>query len=360
MRRAFLLSFLVLLIVGVWVTCKRADDEPDYPISPISRLYVSFSDLATDDSGPLENIVVYDPADSTDYFPTTGSSEALNSTPKRGMGIFFSPILSQGFQISHDDTTVKYFSVNDVGTLGTTSRSFKDTVQLHSPRAIEYDRYSDLLFITNDATDTASLNMYYNPGKLSGQQYPKKRLQLDARPWDLASGMKISDDSVMLVSMLGDTKQIWAFKMHNITAGDQLVKGTPDYTLTITGANDLRGIAYSDSLDMLAITDLGEDASGTTVDGKVYLIENASQVIASGGNILPSRIITGAATTLANPVDVAIAGSPDRNQFIYVADRNKRILRFAIDAASDTAPDQSVSTSLTPSFIYLDARSAGK
>lgn len=362
MKRVQFLSLVFLFITGIWIACKRNDAEPDYPISPISRLYVSFSDLANADTGPLQNIVVFDPSDSTNYFP---NSEGLNSTPKTGMGIFFSPILSQGFQVSHDDTTIKYFTVNDVGALSASSRFFKDTVQLHSPRAIEYDRYSDLLFITNDAsadTVSPSLNIYYNPMRLAGQQYARKRLTFDELPWDLANNMIIGNDSIMLVSMRGGTNQIWAFKMHDITAGDQSNRKNPDYKLTIEGANDLRGIAYSDSLDILAIADLGpgklnDNPANRSIDGKIYLIEKAREVIAAGGSITPSRIITGPTTTLVDPIDVAIAGSPNRNQFIYVADRNKRILRFTIDATGDVSPEMNKSTGkMTPEFLYLDAR----
>jgi len=360
MKRVLFLSLLFLFITGIWIACKRNDTEPDYPVSPISRLYVSFSDIANSDTRVYENIIVFDPADSASQF-IPDPNMALNSSPKTGMGITFSPDLPQGFQVSRDDTTIKYFSVNDAGSLSNASRSFKDTITLYSPRSIRYDSKSDQLFITNDLANNPSLSIYYNPIRLAGQQAPRKRIQLDRQPWGIAMGMQIEQDSVILVTMQGDAKQLWGFKMHGIATGEQFVKGAPDYKLTINGADDLRGIAYSPQLDLLVVSDLGaaqiNQGSDHSKDGKIYIIENAKQAITAGGSITPTRIITGATTTLVDPIDVAIAGLPNRNQFIYVADREKHILRFDIDANGDKAPNSSYNTApLTPEFIYLDAR----
>lgn len=359
MKRILLYSLLILCIAGVWYACKKADDEPLYAPASISRLYISFSDIANSDTQVHQNVVVIDPADSADYIPP---STGANTKPQLGMGVFYSPDLKQGFQVSRDDTSVRYFSVNNVGNISTTTRSFKDTIYLHLPRAIRYDNKSDQLFITNDS-DTSSLNIYYNPARLVGQQAPTKRLQLANAPWGMATGMMVNNtDSILLLSMQGGTKQIWGLKLKAISSGERFESNrTPDYRITIEGAGDLRGIAYSPRLDILVLSDIGTGninppTPDNSTDGKIYIIENAKQVIAAGGTVTPTRIITGLTANLVDPIDVAITDLPNRNHFIYVVDRAKRLSRFAIDASGDAKPDTVRNLLLTPEFMYLDSR----
>lgn len=358
MNRIFALNLIILCL---WTSCKRVDDEPIYPATPISRLYISFSDIANSDTQVYQNAVVIDPADSAGYIPAPSGA---NTQPRLGMGITYSPDLRQGFQVSRNDTTIKYFSVNDAGVIGTSTRSFKDTIHLYIPRAIRYDNKSDQLFITNDHPDSASLNIYYNPSRLVGQQSPRKRLKLANLPWGISTNMTLNtSDSLLLLSMQGNTKQIWGFALKDIASiQDTFINNAiPNYTIDIAEANDIRGITYSPRLDILVLSDLGpakltDNPSNNSVDGKIYVIENAKQAIMAGGTITPTRIITGAATGLVDPIDVAITDLPNRNQFIYVIDRARRLIRFALDANGNIEPETSRALSLTPEFMYLDSR----
>ncbi|MEH6304943.1 hypothetical protein RYH73_04775 [Olivibacter sp. CPCC 100613] len=358
MNRIFTLSLIILCL---WTSCKRVDDEPAYPATPISRLYISFSDIANSDTQVYQNAVVIDPADSAGYIPTLVGA---NTEPQQGMGIFYSPDLKQGFQVSRRDTTIKYFSVSDVGNISTSTRSFKDVFYLYSPRSIRYDNRSDQLFITNDRSDSASVNIYYNPTRLVGQQYPRKRLGLTSAPWGMATGMTLNtSDSLLLLSMQGNTREVWGFALKDIASvQDTFVNNAqPNYTIKIEGANDLRGITYSSRLDILIVSDMGpakltDNPSNGSVDGKIYVIENAKQAIMAGGTITPTRTITGSATDLVDPIDVAITDLPNRNHFIYVIDRVKRLTRFALDANGNVEPEAGGTLSLTPEFMYLDSR----
>ncbi|WP_134089573.1 hypothetical protein [Olivibacter sp. XZL3] len=356
-----ILFALNLIILCLWTSCKRADDEPVYPATPISRLYISFSDIANSDTQVYQNAVVVDPADSAGYIPTpTGA----NTNPQQGMGIFYSPDLQLGFQVSRNDTTIRYFSVSDVGNISTSTRSFKDVFYLYSPRSIRYDNKSDQLFITNDRPDSSSLNIYYNPARLVGQQNPRKRLGLANAPWGIATGMTLNtSDSLLLLSMQGNTKQIWGFALKDFASvQDTFVNSAkPNYTISIETANDLRGISYSSRLDILVLSDLGlakltDNPSNSSTDGKIYVIENAKQAIMTGGTITPTRTITGSRTALVDPIDVAITDLPNRNHYIYVIDRAKRLSRFPLDANGNAEPEASGTFSLTPEFMYLDSR----
>jgi hypothetical protein len=365
MKRILLYSLLILCIAGVWYACKKADDEPTYPATPISRLYISFSDLTNSDTQVLQNIAVIDPADSAGYIPPlTGA----NTQPQLGMGVFYSPDLKQGFQVSRNDTSVRYFSVSDVGNISATTRSFKDTINLYSPRSIRYDNKRDQLFITNDLAGNSSLNIYNNPARLVGQQSPVRRLQLTNAPWGMATGMILNtSDSLLLLSMQGSTKQIWGFKLKDISSiQDTFVNNIkPSYTISVEEANDIRGIAYSSRLDILILSDVGpgrltDNPSNNSIDGKIYVIENAKQVIEAGGTITPTRTITGSTANLVDPIDVVITDLPNRNHFIYVIDRAKRLSRFAIDANGDAKPDIVGTLPLTPEFMYLDSRGSNE
>lgn len=357
MNRIALFCLLFIYIGGLWVACKRADDEPRYPAAPISRLYVSYSDIESSDTQQLYNVEVFDPADSADFL----APQRTRTQPKLGMGVTFSPHLGLAFQVSRNDTTIMSFTVSETGNLAP-SRTFKDTVYLHSPRAIRYDNRSDRLFITNDFTDTPSLSIYYNPIRLVNQQMPAKRVQLKAAPWgiSIAPPTEALDprDSLVLLTMRDDTREVWAFEKSALVAGAQFDSTmVPKYKLAIDGASDLRGLSYSKNLDILFLTDLGNDKEGRTADGKVYIIEGAAAAIRAGGTITPSRTITGGSTGLLNPIDIAVADSTDRNQFIYVAERTgKRLLRFAIDADGNAEPQAFRNLTLTPEFIYLDLR----
>lgn len=360
MNRIVLFGLLFLLVGGIWLACKRVDDEPRYPAAPISRLYVSYSDLESSDTQQLYNIEVFDPADSLGFIP---NPQRTRTRPNRGMGVAFSPHLGLAFQVSWEDTTVMSFTVSETGNLAS-SRNFRDTVYLHNPRAIRYDNRSDCLFLTNDNPDTASINVYYNPVRLVNQQAPRKRMQLiRARPWGISiAGLPRDNqsnqlDSVVLLTMRG-TGEVWAFEKNSLVTGAQFDStSSPTYKLTITGASNLRGITYSRNLDMLFLTDLGTDTTGRTADGNLFIIEGAAAAIRAGGTIAPSRTITGSSTRLLNPIDVAVADSTDRNQFIYVAERTGRqLLRFTTDASGDAEPEMTKSLSLTPEFIFMDLR----
>jgi len=356
MNRVVSFSLFLLFIGIVWIACKRVDDEPQYPPTPISRLYLSYSDQESSDTQQLYNVEVFDPADGEEL----PAVQRTRTRPNQGMGITFSPDLGLVFQVSRLDTTIMSFAVSETGNL-TPSRTFKDILFLSSPRSIRYDNRSDRLFITNDNADSASLSIYYNPVRLVNQQPPTKKIRLSAAPWGLsiAAPKSSPNDSLVLLTMRGETGQIWGFNKRSLIGGEQFVSADPDYTLTINGASDLRGIAYARNLDMLFVTDLGPETNNATADGKVYVIENAAETIRAGGAITPSRIISGNQTTLADPSDVAVADSTDRNQFIYVSDRfNRRLLRFDIDANRNVSPNANTLTklTLTPEFIYLDVR----
>lgn len=124
---------------------------------------------------------------------------------------------------------------------------------------------------------------------------------------------------------------------------------SPQAVLTVAGADALRGIAYSEILDLLVLTEFEK--------GQILIFENASQLFSGGSDVItPTRVISGSNTSLAGPIDVAI---DDRagGQMLYVADKpSKSILRFNLEAQGNTSPLFQTRLPLTPESLFLDAR----
>jgi hypothetical protein len=361
MKRILLYSLLILSIAGIWYACKKADDEPIYPTAPISRLYISFSDLESSETAQYRNVMVIDPADSTVGTNQLPAGDSYDTDPKVGTGITFDPTIKRAFQVSRNDSTIKLFTVSEAGAL-TPSTSFKDTINLREGRAIAYHRASDQLIVTDNALNASSIHIFSNPLRLTGQRKARKRLLLDVQPYGIALSEKA--DSSMMISMQ-TRKEIWRYDLSEISKlPDSTVTAAtgPNARISIATATDLRGISYSAALDVLVIADVGTVPEGNSslVDGSIYIIENALSKFTTGGAITPDRVISGSNANLVDPVDVAIDDRDDKTHYIYVADRSgRRISRFLLSDNGNTAPNatrQTTSPNMTPEFIYLDAR----
>ncbi|HWV72073.1 MAG TPA: hypothetical protein VN040_10170 [Pseudosphingobacterium sp.] len=358
MKRILLYSLLILCIAAVWYACKKADDEPIYPTAPISRLYISLSDLESSETAQFRNVMVIDPADSTVGTNELPVADSYDTDPKVGMGITFDPTIKRVFQVSRNDSTIRLFTVNAAGAL-TASTSFKDTINLREGRAIAYHRASDQLIVTDNALNASSIHIFSNPLRLTGQRKARKRLLLESQPYGIALSEKA--DSSMMVSMLGAKKEIWQYNLENISDIPDSTVNTdtkPIGRISISTATDLRGIAYSSALDILVIADIGI-VNQSSPDGSIYIIENAlSKFTTTGGAITPDRVISGSNANLVDPIDVAIDDRDDKEHYIYVTDRfGRRISRFLLSANGNIAPNATRSVSpMTPEFIYLDAR----
>lgn len=360
MKRILLYSLLILCIAGVWYACKKADDEPIYPTAPISRLYISLSDLESSETAQFRNVMVIDPADSTVGTNELPAADSYDTDPKVGMGITFDPTIKRVFQVSRNDSTIRLFTVNEAGAL-TASTSFKDTINLREGRAIAYHRASDQLIVTDNALNASSIHIFSNPLRLTGQRKARKRLLLESQPYGIALSEKA--DSSMMVSMQGAKKEIWRYDLSEISKlQDSTVTAAtgPTARISISTATDLRGIAYSAALDVLVIADIGTLAQGSSnpIDGSIYIVENALSKFTTGGTITPDRIISGSNANLGDPIDVAIDDRGGKEHYIYVADRSgRRISRFLLSNEGNIAPNATRSVSpMTPEFIYLDAR----
>lgn len=330
------LYFLLLVLVGTsLIACKKNDDEPILPPTRISRLYVSFSDVQTDDlAQPYENIGVFDPADSS----TLSTPMLFNSKVRGGAGIYYNPYAKRVFQGSAQEFSIKTFSVSLVGVLGVAS-SFVDST-LTSQQDLAYDAVSTNLYVTNSLTN--SIHVYDKGATRNGiLTIGPKRFGLTGQP----RGLVLDNDSIMVVLRSDAVNEI-ALLENPSKIDSGAVTGLKK--ITVSGASDLRGIAYSKKLNLVVVSDV--------TNGKVYIIENAREAFTQSSTVSVEQSIGGALTGISQPIDVAI-DDRDEKLFLYVADREKKaILRFNLSDRGNVAPQTTYETNLTPVSIYLDAR----
>ncbi len=347
--------FFLFLSLFFIVSCKRVDDEPIAPIVPITRLYVSFSDIYVDDgtSEVYNNIVAIDPADSIIDGAIRGTVLGYNSqtTNGNGRGVVFNADISRLFQAGSRDKYIRSFTLSNAGVISA-STYFVDTLVTNGIRDIALYSYLNSSNTRVNQLYVADLNgryvhFYLGPQSLTNYIRPTKRFYTGANSTPF--GLDTSNDT-LFVSMSGNAHEIRLYAGLNSSIGGEDTTVTPEIlsSITIAGATDLRGLSYSDSLDILAVADN---------DGKVFIIEDAKSKFSAGGEVNPTRTITG----FSNPADVAIDERSAKKR-LYVADRTAHsILLFDITTANGNATPLGTLTfgagiARTPEFIHLDAR----
>jgi len=349
MGKSGLFILLSIFSLGFFSACERNDDEPALPKTPISRLYVSFSDIQDNDlDEPYKNIAVFDPANAE----VLSDPFEYNSAVQRGAGIYFSPTAGRVFQGSAQNRSIKTFSVNKQGAVGTGS-TFRDSTLLNQ-RDLAYDPTSKNLYVSDNLSQ--SIYVYAQALNRNGEIRPNKKFQLTGQPWGVhLQGDTIQGDS-LFIAIAGTAKEVQLLeRVSKIDSG--IVNASKK--IVIPGATDLRGITYSSRLNMLVLTDYGS--------GKIYIIENAKQAFTTQGDVTPTRTIEGAQTKLQTPIDVSI---DDREEqlFIYVVDNANvaenannskgqgKLLRFKTTDSGNVAPNADYQFELRPVSIHLDAR----
>lgn len=335
--RKILQLFLVGTLGLVLGACVRNDDEPLIPRAPISRLYVSLLEFQTDETAdPYSNLLIIDPANGEQ---AVGS--LFNSGVKEGSGVFFSPEVSRVFQGSVLDQSIILMNVTDVGIPQRSGQLRHEN--LTAIRGLHYHHDSRNLFVANNWTPSG-IYVFDNPLNRNGDVEPLRYFALGGvRPW----GITMWDDNLLVVRTGASGGVNLYTNMSSRLEGTEDL--SPQAVLTVAGADALRGIAYSETLDLLVLTEYEK--------GQILIFENASQLFSGGtAAIAPTRVISGSNTGLAGPIDVAI---DDRagGQMLYVADKpSKSILRFDLEAQGNASPLFRTILPLTPESLFLDAR----
>ena len=369
--RKFLFLFTALLLPIMFVSCERDDDEPIIIKGELQpRLYVSTSDYLGGSSNRLNNVFAVDSADSEGGMSSTNITSFLSGA-MGGRTIHYAPT-SDGllFQSAMNppgmfDTSIYVMKISEKGLVSQSNvipnRRF-DNIRGLAYSVINSGQVSAEYLVaanSSDNLDYAELFAFDKPTSAVGFKRPRFSIRLDYTPW----GLKMEGKDLFVVKT-GDKGGIVVYK----DFGEKLINGkdsvwndlNPSYTLTIEDSKNLGGIAYSKVKDILMVTDY--DGVGSTAVGRILIFDEFSKYNKSE-SITPSRIIAGDATSLKQPLDVAIDGR-DNGKYFFVADPVKRsVLRYFINDDGNVKPDFEIVIKdsktdqiRTPQSISLDAR----
>lgn len=349
----------IVLLTGFYA-CEMDDSEPNLETKKFSRLYVSFEAYNSSNAGVADtNVRVIYPADSSEFRYSLGTvSEA-----KGGGVIYFNPFLKGLFQASGNlpgivDTGVYIMDVGEK--TGVLSNRGKIRHRLLSNvRGLAYNRGYDEMYIVNSTSATPGIYVVDRPkARSQDQTVPYKKLYTPGfSMWGAAYN---SAEDRLFTSNIGAGSGIYVFKglsTIGVSSVDSTATIRPDRTLSITDATNLRGLFFDSVKNVLAITDFADGQTEGT--GRVLVFDNFTNAISDGGDatINPSRVITGVATGLTQPVDVAV-DTRETGVYLYVADRGaKKVFRFKISDNGNVEPDKELSTGdQIPVGLALDTR----
>lgn len=367
------ITLLFFAIVTCLTSCVREDDEPALAKISVSRLYISFSEFQLDESRPpYNNIDIIDRADTLTFEPAL----SYNSGIKGGAGISFNPIAKFIFQSSANgagsvrDTSIQVMSVNaETGApayKGLISNGLLTNVK---GLAYHYNKGSENLYVSNIGigSNPSHIYLFQKPGNFRGKAKRSQEIALGTlTPWTMAF-TSTDDNAMLLMSVTGEKKGIAIFNgilSKNLPA-DSVLTATqfpPKAVLTIANQGEVRGFSYSARQDLLAVACYTAGTGGNANVGRILLFEKASSLLSATGDraIDPTRIITGSATGLVRPLDVAI-DNRDGAKYLYVADADSKIVsRFLINDTGNVEPNKIKQYTLTPVALSLDARGPGE
>ncbi|WP_437918319.1 hypothetical protein [Sphingobacterium sp. LRF_L2] len=332
------------------VSCSDDVTSPETEERDYSRLYVSFEDYGTSDIGIADsNIRIVSRADSTSF----KFDKAHVSQAKGGGPIYFNPFLQAVVQASANATVSDYsiygITISSKSVLsngGYTTNSYFSKVT-----ALAYHRSSDALIVVNSDGSNSGIYLVNRPTSLSVNQRPYKKMFTE----DLQMQGAAYKNNRLYVGKRGENGGLYVFEniiTKSVNSTDSTANISPDRFIGIENAKNLRGMSYDTVRNVLAIVDY--DDGETTGTGRILIFE-AFDTKLTGTTISPTRIITGENTQLTQPVDIAL-DVRSTGEYLYVADRSKKIFRFKISDSGNVAPDEVITIDQTPTGLTLDSR----
>ncbi|MGO3805191.1 MAG: hypothetical protein ACTJHT_02690 [Sphingobacterium sp.] len=350
---------VIALLIGFYA-CEEDDAEPKLDVKKFSRLYVSFEAFNSSNAGVSDtNIRIIYPADSSEFKYSLG-----NVSEARGGGvIYFNPFLKGLFQASANlpglvDTAVYIMNVGEKTGILSNTGAIRNEL-LSNVRGLAYNRGYDEMYIVNSSSGNPGIYVVDRP-KTRSQPQTRPLKKLNAPGIEMWGAAYNSGEDRLYTSKLGQDAAIYVFKdLSTIVPStvDSTARIDPFQTLSIADASNLRGLFFDSVKNVLAITDFGDGTTEGT--GRILVFDNFTNTVGTDGNhaITPSRIITGAATGLTQPVDVAI-DTRETGVYLYAADRQaKKVFRFMLSDDGNVEPDKVLQTgSQIPVGLALDTR----
>ena len=264
-------------------------------------------------------------------FDATGNSLKTTTTQSESSeGIYYNALDDILVQASRSAMQLEaYAAFSTVADGSTVAASFTSPTDLMSPREIAV--YGNKIVVADNAENR--FFVYSHDGS-SFRLINNFRFECRG-VWGITFK---GDDLLAVVDNTGDLAIFNDFFTKYTVDGDII----PEKIITIQGIVRTHGIDYSESDDVLVMTDIG-DAANVTDDGGFQVIQGFSaklEAIENGGTISLSEQtrVAGPATMMGNPIDIAYDND---SKSVYIAEvGNGKILWFSdvLNASGDVAP----------------------
>jgi hypothetical protein len=258
-------------------------------------------------------------------------------------GIYYSALNDFVMQASRSNLRLEYYGgFSGISDGSTVNADFVSSTDLMSPREIAVR--GDRVVVSDNGENKFYIYCY------DGSSFKLiSTLITNCNLWGITFK---GDDLLAVVDQSNDLAIYNDFLENNKTDGVV----APDKQITIEGIVRTHGIDYSESDDVLVMTDIGDTANATT-DGGFQVIQDFStklEATADGSSIARAdqTRVAGPSTLLGNPIDIAYDND---TKTVFIAEvGNGKILGFSdvLNESGDVAP--AVNNDLmAASSIYL-------
>ena len=347
------LFYLALLLALLASSCIDKDPLADNSRADISRLYVSFEDYNSSNLGIADsNIRVILRADSSIFV-----FQQAHVSPAKGGGlIYFNPYLRALIQTTKELEAINSPSIYRIG-IGQRGQ-LSNSGNMQSPlfvgiKGLCYHSASESLLLVNQDKGNSGIHIVYRPSYFYPQYKPYRKFF--TREHTMGAAFYAADR--LFVLRTASEGGIYVFEnvlTKTVSAVDSTAQLASSYTITLEDVHQVYAMDYDSLHSRLAISDYSDGHSLGT--GRILIYENFRPQ-ENSKSLKPTRIITGPATGLVQPIAVALDARASAVYF-YVADRSKKILRFKLIDTGNVLPDRIIYTSETPAGLALDARNS--
>ncbi|MBM1107755.1 hypothetical protein JQC67_16485 [Aurantibacter crassamenti] len=270
-------------------------------------------------------------------------TKTITSNSSATEGIYYDGLNDAIIQASRSELMAQYYSGFSLITdLATVSADFSGSAELMSPREIAV--FGNKVVVSDNGE-----NEFYVYTYDGSNLTLLNTLQVGFNVWGITF---MGNDLLAVVDNSSDLAVFPNF-LSSYTADGMI---TAEKKITIEGIVRTHGIDYSESDDVLVMTDIG-DAADANTDGGFHIIENFTAKLAdlSTGGTLASMNqirIAGPSTQMGNPIDVAY---DHKTKSVFIAEvGNGKILGFSnvLNSSGDIAPSFS-NDLMSASSLYL-------
>ncbi|WP_026914683.1 hypothetical protein [Christiangramia portivictoriae] len=304
------LLFMAMTAMLGFTSCSDDDDDVTDDIVEMDSAML----YATTHSG---SVVQYNLDDGTSYTVNTSSTDAE--------GIFYDEDDNSLIVASRDPKQIQFYGNVDMwdGSMSTVSADFMSANDLMSPRDVAVN--GDLIVVADnadvDGDDTTADGRFYIYSKEDNGFTLRNTVTVDFKVW----GIEFVGNT--LYAIVDTTNMLASFDNFLSNNTDGMVSATK--TVMVEGIVRTHGLDYDGGT--MVLSDIGD--AGSDADGGLHVITDFdskfNNTMDAGTLALSDQMrISGAATLLGNPVNVAYDADSDMIYVAELANGGGRVLAF--------------------------------